>query len=325
MTPLPNPDDSATEYEKLFPIFFFVLRRPFECLALLISLAGILGYAAGASFHEGWSKAAGIPSAMFQLGPYETIIKGLSLKKTWLYLALSLLGVSAYISILHLSDEIQAKGEFLVRNRRKKFEKRSERLMRYKVVSTARQERKILGSTGRSGGARNVEWKSLASRGKWAKLAEADRARARKNRTIWVRVASLLMQVFLLGLACITYFGLNSTIVKPSELEGVRNYIGLYAAVTGKSPQRSNFDNISPDKLLEFACQGADELWSYTVISTDSENKDNVKYVLRANEKHFLLLGAAGMSLNSFGDGIYELKEESLGPRADLIKKCSSK
>lgn len=325
MNPLPNPDDSATEYEKLFPIFFFVLRRPFECLALLISLAGILGYAAGASFHEGWSKAAGIPSAMFQLGPYETIIKGLSLKKTWLYLALSLLGVSAYISILHLSDEVQVKGEFLVRNRRKKFEKRSERLIRHKIVSAARQERKILGSTGRSGGACNVEWRALASRGKWLKLAEARKIRLRKNRRIGARLLSLVLQVVLMGLACIAYVVLNAVIVKGAEVEGVRNYIGLYAAVTGKSPQRNKLDTVPPDKLLEFACQGADELWKYTVIATDSKNKDNVRYVLRANEKHFLLLGAAGMSLNSFGDGIYELKEESLGPRADLIKKCSSK
>src|SRR5450830_742671 len=73
------------DFNTIFPGWGFVQRHFLEIVALAIPVIGIVGFAAGTSFLDGWNRAAGIGNNLFPVGVNETILLGLKLTRPWTY------------------------------------------------------------------------------------------------------------------------------------------------------------------------------------------------------------------------------------------------
>ncbi|MFJ7565540.1 hypothetical protein ACIQW9_01085 [Herminiimonas sp. NPDC097707] len=282
---------------------------------------GIFGYAAGKSFNDGWARAAGIPTALFPSDTYELVLQGLSLKTPWLYVAVGIVMLIVIFSSIFFLDTFQERRNNLIRHRRKAYESYWSRYNRNSRAKKARVEYPK--------GIAFEKWRALGSRGHWIKVKNMQILRAQRVFPYTKIAASLFLQLAAIAILVIFYFFIKNIIMRPASTEGAQEYIGMYAAVTGKRPSQFSISDIEPYFLKELACKGRNELRKYRTVKIATEkneaslpSSDTGNYVLKGTDKIFLLLNTSGSTVRSFGGNSFDLKESDLRPISDIVKSC---
>jgi hypothetical protein len=301
----------------MFPGWSFLHRHFLEIVALAIPVIGIVGFAAGTSFLEGWNRAAGIGSNLFPVGVNETILLGLKLTKPWTYSG-AVLAVA--VSYLYLT-------EVLTEWERAKWGRESHwrRWQRVKLARAASAARKLGGINDRLTDPSHKAWMKLGPRRRWGRQKPTVNVNAKRWHRVGIRALALVL--FLIGIAVtlLLHLLLKSFIIEEAHAEGVRKYAQLYVAVTGKIPLNFH-DTLSKSELRQFACAGDDFLWHYRSVElSGGEGPADAKqqaYIIHSTDKLFFLLDKDGSRLQSFGDAPYSLRESSHRPVSDWIKTC---
>lgn len=315
-----NTEKTTKTFSEVFPFLGFFLRHLFECIAVLLTCAGIMGYAAGKSFDEGWSRAAGIQTSQFPSDTYELVLNGLSLKTPWLY---AVIGVVLLLLIMNATAFADALYDYriqLVRHRRKAYENLLSRLNRGRKVKAARKERPKAEAY--------MKWKLLGSRGDWVKTKEKQAIKAKKAFPFIKVVVSLGVQLAVLAIFILLYIFARNIVIKQANVEGVRDYIGMYIAVTGKLPPQYPKETMEQALFKELACEGVKSLSNYRAVNIGAESQAEVDlsststYVIKATDKLVLLLGADGSRVKSFGNSAFELRESAVRPLSPTLKFC---
>jgi hypothetical protein len=310
-------DTSNDDFKKMFPGWAFIRRNFFEIAALAIPLIGIVGFAAGTSFMDGWNKAAGISSNLFPIGVNETILLGLKLERPWEYSG----GLVALaVSYLYLT-EVLSEWEHAKWGR----ESHWLRWKRKKLAKTARAARKVAGVQERLIEQSNKEWKRLGPRRRWGRLEREKSWKSKRWQKFGIRAVALPLFLFAIGLALLFIFLLKTLIFEEARAEGVRAYTQLYLAVTGKLPL--NFeDKITKTQLREFACMGRERLWEYrsviSAIGTGGTGEIAQAYIVHSTDKLFFVIDERGSSLHSYGDAAFSLRESSERPLSPVAEQC---
>lgn len=298
--------------EKASITFFDFLRaKPLEVSAFLTSMIGILAYAIGMSYQEGWNEIAGLPATYFQTGVNEAIRKGLGLYVPWLsFIGLFAFGI-AYAFFINASEAW--------RNARRKNRKR------LALAMAAKNERAALGIRMARSSSANLVWKNLGRRGLMLDppihLARAGYLRKRGFRR---NILSIMMVVFAFLVLVGIYLILNFLALNAAFKQGRRDYVGVYVAVTGRLPPVYSKLEVTQQELIKVGCSGFEELTSFRVvtINRDKEGKGEAAYVLQAVSNTFLFLTKDGTVLKTFGGDGFELDERTDRPVADLMKSC---
>lgn len=325
-----NQSDSSEPEKKNALVVTAIMKHPFESFALIISIIGIFGYAAGESFKDGWDSAAGVPSSMFAIAPYETILRGLSLESPWLYSAVALATIALYVAVIGMLDAWQTHRNSLVRIRRSQFEGRKERSKRHSLATAARHERNAVELAEKRKCPSYQMWKTLGSRGKWQELSNSQRDRVIRRHRYLKGVTWFLIQVGCILLAGVLYIMIKLLVVQQAHKDGVREYIGIYAAVTGVVPPQFKEAKISEKALVELICKGRRSIWRYRSVNLTSGKKKvassegSSAYVLQGAEKTFLLLSRNGSRIQSFGEGGFTLEEAKSRPLSKTAASCSN-
>lgn len=310
-------DTSNDDFKKMFPGWAFISRHFFEIAALAVPLIGIVGFAAGTSFVDGWNKAAGISSNLFPTGINETILLGLQLERPWKYCGGLVAFAVAYLYLTEVFSEWErakwGRETALLRWKRKKLAK---------AASTAR---KVGGVTGRMTDQSNKEWKKLGPRRRWGLQERKKDWKSKRWQRFTIRAAALALFLSAIGVALLFVFLLRAFIIEEARAEGVRAYAQLYIAVTGKLPL--NFeDKITEAQLREFACLGQKRLWEYRSVISATENggarEKGQAYIVHSTDKLFFFIDELGSSLHSHGDAAFSLRESSNRPISAVAKQC---
>lgn len=308
-----NNDD----FKKLFPGWAFIRRHFFEIAALAIPLIGIVGFAAGTSFIDGWNKAAGISSGLFPVGVNETILLGLKLERPWEYSAGLVAFVVAYLYLTEMLSEWErakwGRESYLLRRKRKK------------LATAAKAMRKLVGIQERRSNPSNREWKNLGPRRRWGVLDNRKNWKSKRWQRFFIRAIALPLFLFAIGITIFFILFLKISILDEARSEGVRAYAQIYIAVTGKLPLNFN-DKMTEPELREFACQGRERLWEYRSAisaSPDQEAKEKGQaYIIHSTDKLFFTIDQSGSSLHSYGDAAFSLRESSNRPSSAITKHC---
>ncbi|MNM05639.1 hypothetical protein D3C81_156420 [compost metagenome] len=312
-----HSNTSNDDFKKMFPGWVFIRRHFFEIAALAVPLIGIVGFAAGTSFVDGWNKAAGISSNLFPIGVNETILLGLKLERPWEYSG----GIVAFaVAYLYLT-EVFSEWE------RAKWGRESHwlRWKRKKLAKAASVARKVAGVQGRLTDQSNREWKKLGPRRRWGLHERKKSWNSKRWQRFSIRAVALPLFLFAIGIALLFIFLLKAFIIEEARAEGVRAYAQLYLAVTGKLPL--NFeDKITEARLREFTCLGRERLWEYrSVISTTEKGETGEEaqaYIIHSTDKLFFVIDELGSSLRSYGDAAFSLRESSNRPLSTVAKQC---
>ncbi|MYN04546.1 hypothetical protein GTP41_20855 [Pseudoduganella sp. DS3] len=305
------------DFEMMFPGWSFIRRHLFEIVALAIPLIGIVGFAAGTSFLEGWSKAAGIGSNLFPVGVNETILLGLKLTRPWAYSGGLLAVIVAYFYLTEVITEWE----------RAKWGREThwQRWQRIKLARAASSARKLGEIHDRLTDPSNSAWRSLGPRRRWGRKEPTVSLRAKRWRRFGMRTIGLVLFLFAIALTLFFHFLLKVFIIEEAHVEGVRRYGQLYVAITGKLPLNF-YDKLSQAQLQQFACAGNELLWHYRSVELSVGNGASVAkqqaYIIHSTDKLFFLLDKDGSRLHSFGDEPYSLRESSNRPVSAWIKTC---
>ncbi|MET0264960.1 MAG: hypothetical protein ABW202_05045 [Duganella sp.] len=305
------------DLKTMFPGWSFIHRHFFEIVALAIPVIGIVGFAAGTSYLEGWNKAAGIGNSLFPVGVNETILLGLKLERPWAYSGAL---VAIVVSYLYLT-------ELLTEWEKAKWGREShwQRWKRNKLAKAASIARKLAGIDDRLTDPSNKAWKKLGPRRRWGRSESKVNVSFKRWQRFGIRLAALLFFFSAIAMTLIFNFLLKAFIIEEARAEGVRTYVQLYVAVAGKLPV--NFrDQLSDAKLREFACAGSDLLWQYRSVEVAVEGEPDAPiqqaYIIHSTDKLFFLLDKNGSRLHSFGDAPYSLRENTNRPSSNMIKTC---
>lgn len=282
-------------------------RHVLEGSALCLTIIGILAYGSGMSWYQGWYDIAGLPVEYFPRSVHEVVRAGLFNDTPWRWSLAALVGAFIYISVI---DLIGAWTKIFRATRRRRV-----------IAHAAKAERRMLSLAARANGPANKKWLRLGRRGNGLGsskfLVKAGRLRRREiTKNIVGILASLLVVIVSLGLYVffIPFFsGL-------AEQEGRSNYIGTYAATTGRLPKSLDVNPENTAKIRELGCKYAGTLKNYGTMTIDEKHQG--AYILQASGGTFLLLGKDGLTLKSFGDSNFELNESADRPRASFLKDC---
>ena len=301
----------------MFPGWSFVRRNLFQITALAIPFIGIVGFAAGTAYLDGWSRAAGIGSNLFPFGVNETILLGLQLTKPWAYSGGVIAAVVSYIYLIEMLTEWETA--------RWGRESHLQRWKRNQLARRARAARTQMEVANRLSEPSTQAWKTLGPRFRWARREAVVSLKAKRWRKFGLRTIALMLFILGIGMTVFLNFLFKALILGESHAEGVRDYARLYIAITGRLPL--NFDDkISTQQLLEWSCEGREVMWRFrsVEIPKDSEQASTKlpAYVLRSSDKLFFLVDSSGSRLHSFGDTAYILAESSNRPLATLTKAC---
>lgn len=301
------------ELRDMFPVVRFIVQHPLELLALAISLVGIIGFAAGASFYEGWNKAAGISSNLFPVGPYETILLGMMLSKPWLISGVALTFILVCVQLTELFSEWGharwGRENFLQRRRR------------FSIVKSARRERLLSSLDSRSGGSANKAWAILEFRNRWGKVVRPLAPKEIRQRRVILRIAGFVLAVSALALIWISGFWVKTFIIDTARAQGAERFVGLHIAVTGRLPTQIE-SKLGPERMQELACLGEESRWQYRSVDLLGDGKRQA-YIIQSTDKLFLLLDKDGSTLHSFGDAAFSLRESAVRPVSKLAQNCS--
>ncbi len=292
----------------------FVLRHIFQALAIAITLIGTLGYAAGKSFSNGWYQTAGVPPSLFPLDAYETVFQGFNVTSPWKWAGILLVWCVVVIALFALYETWQTERGEILRNKRKAFESCRSRKVRMKIALAARNESPR--------GNLHAKWKALSPRGKWVE-DKRRRDQLFLKYSPYLRIIGFFLMVFgLIIAASITMWIVKAVIIKEANAEGVRQYIGIYAAITGKLPSQFRQASMPLEQLQEYVCVGRKELWKYRVFSLRKSPSDSdYAYLLRATEKFIFLLNTEGSDLRHATEE-FNFKESLHRPINAIAEKC---
>lgn len=305
------------DYSAMLPGWGFIRRHFFEIAALAIPLIGVVGFAAGTSFVDGWNKAAGISPNLFPAGIHETILVGLKLERPWEYSGGLIAFAIAYLYVTEMFSEWE----------RAKWGRESHwrRWRRNKLARAARLARKVVGIQGRPTSLPNMEWKRLGPRYRWSLQHKKRSWKSKRWQKLFIRAVALVLFLSAIGISLMFVFILKVFIIEEAHSEGVKGYVQLYLAVTGRLPLNFN-DKLTQSKLREFACIGRERLWEYRAValSTAGEDvsKEHSSYIVYSTDKMFFLIDSLGSSLRSFGDAAYNMRESSNRPVSAIAKQC---
>lgn len=310
-------DTSNDDLKRMFPGWAFIRRHFFEIAALAVPLIGIVGFAAGTSFVDGWNKAAGISSNLFPIGVNETILLGLKLERPWEYSGGLVAFAVAYLYLTEVFSEWE----------RAKWGRESHwlRWKRKKLAKAASAARKVAGVSGRLADQSNKEWRKLGPRRRWGLQERKNSWKSKRWQRFAIRAVAFPLFLFAIGITLLFIFLLKAFIIEEARAEGVRAYAQLYLAVTGNLPL--NFeDKITEAQLREFACLGRERLWEYRSVISATENggtgKNAQAYIVHSTDKLFFVIDELGSSLNSYGDAAFNLRESSNRPISAVAKQC---
>lgn len=310
-----HSDATNKDLNQMFPGWAFIRRHFVEIAALAIPLIGTVGFAAGTSFVDGWNKAAGISTNLFPVGVNEAIFLGLKLERPWQYSGGLIASVLAYLYLTEMFSEWdRAKWgrENLLR-----------RWKRAKRAKNARAARKVAGFHERLIEQSHKEWKQLGPRHRWGQERKTGWRHKRWAR-FSVRAAALILFLMAIGISLLFIFFLKASIIGESHAEGVRAYVQLYSAITGKLPLNIE-DKLSEARLREFACLGRERLWEYrsVVLSARDEGEEKSQaYIVHSTDKLFFIIDERGSSLRSYGDEAFNFREVSKRPFSAIAKQC---
>ncbi len=187
----------------------------------------------------------------------------------WLYSGLVTVLILIEIFALEIADVWQDQRRILVKNRRSAYEARKSKRARFELATAARAERQLSEAKNRKEGAAYKAWLKLGSRGLWQKIAESRRAKIARNERYTLEVAWLFIQIAgICGLGLL-YFMSKAFVVKQARSDGVGDFVGVYAAVTGKLPLQFSDEVISRERLLSLACPNKSDLWQYRTVTLE--------------------------------------------------------
>ena len=257
-------------------------------------MIGIMAYGSGMSWYQGWYDMAGVPVEYFPHGLQEVIRVGLFNDAPWLWSLVVIIGAINYFSLINLV------GAWMKMYNAKRT--------RGALAVAAQAERRALSFAARAHGPANKKWQRLGRRGNGLSssrvLVKAGRLRRRE---ITEHIVAIIMSL----LVVVVSFGLYIFVVQffsgLAEQEGRRNYIGTYAATTGKFPKSIVYLPEHAEKIKELGCKYAGTLKNYGSMVIDE--KRGSAYILEASGGIFLLLGKEGLALKSFGDSDFEFYE----------------
>lgn len=301
---------AQADFNDMFPLVRFLARHPFELFALAITLIGVVGFAAGSSFYEGWNRAAGISNNLFPVGPYETILAGITLPKPWLYSGIVFSLLVIYVQLVELISDWG--------NARWGRENFLQRKRRWKIVEAARRERLSAGLKDRRFGKGNRVWSALELRNRWGKVVIPLSPKKMRQRKVIARVGGLIVAVSAMGFTWCLYVLLKAFIIDTAHAQGVQRYVGLYLSVADKLPYQID-STLSPERAREFACEGHEVIWQYRSIELPDGHQ---AYIVQSTDKLFLLLDKDGSSLRSFGDTEFSFRESAKRPVSKLAQSC---
>lgn len=302
------------------------LEHGVALLGFSVTLLVGLGYAAGASFHEGWSNAAGISPTLFQLGPYETIITGFKFQAPWLYSLIVIAALAIYIYILNIFDAWYTRRNAVIRLRGKSSESMRQKQQRYRLATAARIERAR--KLHHLDGSVYQAWLQLGPRSKHRHKQRSIGGPIRTRNSHFIRyTAWLMIQLVMLIFASVIYWLATFLVVAQPSQEGAQQFMALYAAVVGKLPARFGSQEISSDEMARYICRGRAELWKYIAIELHEQplaSGAGAFYVVRSTDKFLLLISKDGTTLRSYGDAEFSLLESTNRPLSDIAKQCGS-
>nr|WP_315218171.1 hypothetical protein [uncultured Duganella sp.] len=289
------------------PIGKLIGRHLLEASALCLTIIGILAYGSGMSWYQGWYDMAGVPVEYFPRGVQEVIRVGLFNHTPRLWSLVAVIGAFNYFSLLNLLGAWT-----------RMYKARRTRRV---IAKAAKAERRVLSLAVRSNGPANKKWQDLGRRGNGLStpkvVVNAGRLRRRE-------VTESLLPIIISLLAFVISFGLYILAIPffsgLAEQEGRRNYLGTYAATTGKFPKSTEALPQYTDKIKELGCEYAGSLKNSGAMTIDDKHKS--AYILQASGSTFLLLSKDGLTLKSFGDSNFELTESAERPRASFLKDC---
>lgn len=296
-----------------FPLLRFVRNHIFESAALAVTLIGTCAYGIGMSIYDGWSEMAGVPVSYFQPSVYETVRKGLSEPKPWLFMGI------AGIVILVLLFGANA-WEMWFRQRKMSRE-------RMRLAQSARQERLYSETSPRNTGPRSAAWRKLGRRGAIDVAVHVRKSAQHSRRRAFVlETARALMPIGFFVFSLIIYNFFYVFAISTARAEGMRSYLSVYVAVTGKFPAARASLKPTLNDLLSHGCAGVRRLENYVAVHLPpSESRmSSAAYILEVSADNFVLLGPDGLILEKFGDAGYHLSEAGNRPLSAIIRSCPS-
>jgi hypothetical protein len=310
VTPIYNGNKMATQNDNSAstePIGKLIGRHFLEASALCLTIIGILAYGAGMSWYQGWYDMAGIPVEYFPRGVHEVIRVGLLNDTPWLWSLIALIGGFNYFSIISLLGAW-----------RKVYKaKRARRA----IADAAKAEREVLSFAARAHGPANKKWRRLGRRGNGLSTPKVPVNAGRlRRREVTENILAIMMSLIVFLISFGSYIFVVPFFSGLAEQEGRRNYLGTYAATTGKFPKYIEELPQYTNKIQELGCEYAGALKNYGTMVIDEKRKS--AYILQASGSTFLLLSKDGLMLKSFGDSNFELNEAPDRPRASFLNDC---
>jgi hypothetical protein len=299
-----EPNTFQEDISRIFPLAGYFMSHFFQTIGIAVPLLGCLGYAIGKSFFDGWDAAAGLRATLFPSDAYVLILQGLKLQTPWYWALGSICVLVVIIKLTALFDACY------------------ERRRRKKIIMLARHERPR--------GEHRRCWRMLQQYGCERPKVHPAKKKQRFALSYTAPILTMLMILMAVIGGSLIYAFLKVVFLDEAHAAGVREYIGIHALVTGKSPPR--FGNVPDPKLLEFACAVKGSMWKYrsvtlTEASGDSKGdgkNSNIGYLLRSAGNTFLFLTPEGSIIKSYGDSGFEMKESDDRPISDLAERCPS-
>lgn len=308
---------------EILPLLGFLKRHFFETVALIIPLAGILTFAAGKSFNEGWYRMAGAPPSLFPSDAYEFVFQGIGILGPWIWVAVFIVSLILFNGIMSWVDTWLEQKNKILRNARKLYESSSSRRLRKQLIRASRSEHPK--------GEAYRNWKKIGPRTAWVERRKASKLKEEKAAPYTKVIATFILYLGIVVVIGIVLWLARSTVMKQAEVDGVRQYLGIYAAVTGRLPPQYDANDITEDNLRMYACQGRGELWKYRAV-TILKSPDSVQnaaftnaYLLRATDKFLFFLDQSGSTIRQVNHRELELKESSERPLSVVAQSCPKK
>ncbi|MBC8723578.1 hypothetical protein F6X37_18915 [Paraburkholderia sp. 31.1] len=302
----------------------YIAEHVFEGVALVFTVAAALNYAVGRSYLDGWAETAGVPGMMFQPDLYDTMLAGVRLESVWRIAA-----VVVVLSVLYLWLNVVASDWWP--GRRSSAKRRRQRQDGYDQLGLRRRyawaaRRASVGVPAEQYDAviERSRWRALGHRG-LRRMERAARPARRVTPPRLITLVAILVGAITL-IAASVYVLFRNTLIDPAKADGARDFVKVYAAVTGHIPYQYFASTVSKETLQNWACEGRLALSQYRSVMLADSDAPNVKkeafYLLQGYGSTFVLLGEKGSMIRSFGDAPFNLPESSTRPLSPLAKGC---
>lgn len=299
----------------------------FEAIALFVTSAAALNYAVGRSYIDGWTQAAGIPSRLFPADTYEAIFTGVKLGRVWLTAGIVLLLATIYVWVGAVAPDWWAR-----RRARRKLGEAAELLSRSSGWGRRGLRSRFAGEAflSRNEAQQRLDCGSSPAVLRWGVLGLRGSQKLAARSVPWKPLHAMTMVLLLVIMISTAsaglYWFINGQLFAPARIDGMRRYAKTYLAVTGRFPYQFGKVELTASEQRDWACEGRDFLSEFRTVTLPAENgakpEPETFYVVQGTDKLYVLLGAGGSVLRSFGDGPFSLQESATRPLAAIASKC---